>query len=374
MTGDLQLVQCLLCHGSLPAVKDDIFYGHMQEQHRAYFNLDFMFSAFFLNEEGIDKTLNFIENVDSAKVTLDFDDQKLGPTEAQNSIETNLEEDVGNFENTENEKGERQSIKAEEKGEEEIKKAEKQKTSGSKIEKETKNVKTIDEATKVIKKFEAKIHQSLKDKLKSSESYKPKKKKSKKDKKNKSNVCSECGKVFDNIYYMSTHMRFTHDYEIKICDLCDKKCQGAAMLGLHKRRFHKAKETCEECGKTVKKLRVHMATMHTKNEDKNFRCNECGKGFVIKSRLAEHSLIHLDRDKKPFPCKWEGCNWSFTSNGNRMKHQQKHIKTESFDLSQMTEKTNKLQVATTVIDDKIGTTAGSKKTADYMDPTLNNSL
>jgi len=108
-----------------------------------------------------------------------------------------------------------------------------------------------------------------------------KKRKTKKEKKNKSNVCSECGKVFDNIYYMSTHKRFSHDYNILNCDLCDKKCQGAAMLKLHKRRSHKAKETCAQCGLSVKKLREHVAAMHTKNEDKNFKCNECGKDSSV---------------------------------------------------------------------------------------------
>jgi len=385
MVGDLRLVQCLLCRGSLPAVKDDIFMGHMQEQHRAYFNLDFLFTSFFLTDESINQTLEFMVNIDSVKDTLASDDQKFEMNENVVDVETNLEEEVENVEIRENDDEESISLKVEDNGkiEENEQVSQAAEKHFSKIEKENTVSKASDEGTKVVqKKSRTKKQKPLRGTLKKdsikNEEFKSskisKKRKAKKEKKNKSNVCSECGKVFDNIYYMSTHMRYTHDYNIHICDLCDRKCQGAAMLKLHKRRFHKAKETCEECGLSVKKLREHIATKHTKNEDKNFRCNECGKGFIIKSRLAEHSHIHLDKDKKPFPCRWEGCSMTFASNGNRMKHQQKHIKAEKVDPSDISvtkteDKTNKVQAETNINDDNIGTTTGNNETVK--DITLN---
>merc|ERR1712098_453127 len=113
MVGDLRLVQCLLCRGSLPAVKDDIFMGHMQEQHRAYFNLDFLFTSFFLTDESINQTLEFMVNIDSVKDTLASDDQKFEMNENVLDVETNLEEEV---EIRENDYEEGISLKVEDNG------------------------------------------------------------------------------------------------------------------------------------------------------------------------------------------------------------------------------------------------------------------
>ena len=45
------LIQCSLCQGALPASQDEVFLGHMRDQHRAYFDLDFMFAVFCLSKE-----------------------------------------------------------------------------------------------------------------------------------------------------------------------------------------------------------------------------------------------------------------------------------------------------------------------------------
>ena len=37
--------------------------GHVRDQHRAYFNLDFLHAAFFLDVEGLRKTKEFIESL-----------------------------------------------------------------------------------------------------------------------------------------------------------------------------------------------------------------------------------------------------------------------------------------------------------------------
>ena len=45
----VSIVTCILCDGAIPAEEDEAFLNHMQEQHRSYYNLDFMFAAFFLS-------------------------------------------------------------------------------------------------------------------------------------------------------------------------------------------------------------------------------------------------------------------------------------------------------------------------------------
>ena len=58
----VRLLQCLLCRGVLPAKKGDIFINHLQEQHRTFFNLEFLFVAFKLPEKMIKETIEFMED------------------------------------------------------------------------------------------------------------------------------------------------------------------------------------------------------------------------------------------------------------------------------------------------------------------------
>ena len=81
-------------------------------------------------------------------------------------------------------------------------------------------------------------------------------------------------------------------------------------------------ETCPQCGKTVKKLRLHMMAMHTNEEDKQYRCQDCGKGFALKSKLNQHAYTHLE--VKPFKCRYD-CGQTFADHGNRTKHEKIHV-------------------------------------------------
>ena len=134
-------------------------------------------------------------------------------------------------------------------------------------------------------------------------------------------MCPDCGKYYNNKYYLTTHRRYAHDDEIHICDLCSRDVKGAAMLRLHKRRFHKEKQTCSHCGVVVKKMKEHMLTKHTNNDEKRFICQECGKGFITKYKLQCHVNIHSDQ--KPFVCRLSNnCGKAYADAGNRLKHEQ----------------------------------------------------
>merc|ERR1712243_47783 len=60
MTLTMSFVRCLLCQGALPPTQDEGVIEHFQDQHRAYFNIDFLFNSSFLDEKDISKTLGFI--------------------------------------------------------------------------------------------------------------------------------------------------------------------------------------------------------------------------------------------------------------------------------------------------------------------------
>ena len=63
MTLTMSFVRCLLCQGALPPTQDEAVTEHFQDQHRAYFNIDFLFKSSFLDENEISRTLDFMLSI-----------------------------------------------------------------------------------------------------------------------------------------------------------------------------------------------------------------------------------------------------------------------------------------------------------------------
>jgi len=62
------------------------------------------------------------------------------------------------------------------------------------------------------------------------------------------------------------------------------------------------KELCPICGKTFRKLHVHMRRhRHPTRGDSGFECSDCGRTFTRSDGLAEHRRIRHSNDR-PFLC------------------------------------------------------------------------
>ena len=55
---------------------------------------------------------------------------------------------------------------------------------------------------------------------------------------------------------------------------------------------------CTQCGKMYGSLALprHIRSTHTPNDQKNYKCEVCGKGFITNQRLKEHNNIHTDEN------------------------------------------------------------------------------
>ena len=110
------------------------------------------------------------------------------------------------------------------------------------------------------------------------------------------------------------------------CDTCGKGF-------INKKRFSEQLNShtgekpfkCTECIKsfvTKELLNRHIQAAHTPDDQKKFRCDStCGKGFINKQRISEHLNIHTG--EKPFICKF--CPAAFANSGRQLKHEKIHL-------------------------------------------------
>ena len=62
-------------------------------------------------------------------------------------------------------------------------------------------------------------------------------------------------------------------------------------------------------------------SVHTKDEEKEFQCDQCDKGFITKKYLERHKIsVHLKT--KPYNCRY-GCVFSYNDMANRNAHERK---------------------------------------------------
>ena len=74
---------------------------------------------------------------------------------------------------------------------------------------------------------------------------------------------------------------------------------------------------CEICGNSYQRttgLKQHVMSAHSSQRD--YRCQDCGKGFTNKVRLANHLRIHSGA--KPFKCVM--CGYRSNRRDNVMLH------------------------------------------------------
>ena len=127
-------------------------------------------------------------------------------------------------------------------------------------------------------------------------------------------ICSDCGKELKTESSLLNHIEKVHN-------ICGNGFIKLSELTFHIDRVHCEPTTCPECGIKVKKLKLHMKTVHTPDELKKFQCKHCGKGFWLQNALDIH-IMNMHLKLKPYNCKF-GCEISYNDKSNRNHHERR---------------------------------------------------
>lgn len=163
--------------------------------------------------------------------------------------------------------------------------------------------------------------------------------------------CMKCPKSFDFENHLKHHLN-NHDIKTKelYCDQCDMICSNRSSLNYHMQKHLKSNYDCDQCSKSFKSefgLKYHLK-VH--NNQTDFMCHECGKGFITKYKLIHHRrskhtnerpyvceecgegfvrndklTVHKRRahtGERPYPC--EQCDWRGVDSSSLIHHRKKH--------------------------------------------------
>ncbi len=101
-------------------------------------------------------------------------------------------------------------------------------------------------------------------------------------------------------HYKEFHGEFFRPYRCP-ADGCDRLFAFPCFLRTHHAQDHdKIMEVCDQCGKAVKNLKLHMSDMHPSETDKEaaqFKCEKCDFSSHVKRFLDHHSRAKHEKDK-----------------------------------------------------------------------------
>ena len=147
---------------------------------------------------------------------------------------------------------------------------------------------------------------------------------------NKVNRCGICRKRFYSEAAFHEHMeQATNEHKPVECDHCKKTFKSRRQLIAHL-RIHVSPLICHICGSrkySDASMKVHI---RRHNKDYYIHCNVCNKGFYNKSELRLHMISHTSREaNRPFVC--QTCGRSYRS-GCYLKLHMKiaHIEAEEY--------------------------------------------
>ena len=364
----IETTKCLFCDGHIPASYDQVYINHMNDHHRAFVNIEFLFQISLLGVNDLDSLdVDHDLNLSSKSNFTPNESTRSQPSVNEIKNEYRFNDKISNsisIIKLDGEKSERSNIKIDENEEELQVKGKKEHL---KLQKLTKEKKSKNDWKKILGEAEKKKGMSKIDKRKrikteckcdiKFESERARVRhvrivhkkyfgcdickdgvfKKQEDyvthltkqhpafpnlprNRDRSNICDDCGFVVSHWRKMHDHKALKHDNTLYQCEVCSASIRGRRSFQRHTYRHENPilPKECPECKKIVTNMRFHRRKMHLKSELKSFECKDCDKRFAFARDLKNHVVTHSDL--RPFICRF-GCGFGSKTAGNRTKHE-----------------------------------------------------
>ena len=130
-------------------------------------------------------------------------------------------------------------------------------------------------------------------------------------------ICNKCGKKFMSSEKLDIHMSI-HEKGRYQCDYCGKLCKSAGFLRFHQRSHTGLTLTCDLCDK--KYMRKTDLERHKREHTQEIAafCSICGQGFTTEGALSRHTKGHNESNN--FLCRGS-CGKFFKMDGTRRFHE-----------------------------------------------------
>ncbi|XP_034413850.1 zinc finger protein 646 isoform X2 [Cyclopterus lumpus] len=113
--------------------------------------------------------------------------------------------------------------------------------------------------------------------------------------------CKQCGLVCPNmpslLDHMDAHLQEEEERKFK-CDECGRGYRHAGSLANHKKTHEVGSFQCNICGKDNSNALALKSHLRSHTSQKKYSCDECGKAFRLATQLATHERVHLSRRVK----------------------------------------------------------------------------
>uniref|UniRef100_A0A8C7Y5Q5 Zinc finger protein 646 n=1 Tax=Oryzias sinensis TaxID=183150 RepID=A0A8C7Y5Q5_9TELE len=106
-----------------------------------------------------------------------------------------------------------------------------------------------------------------------------------------------CPTVSSLLEHMDVHHRQEDERKYK-CDECGRCYRHAGSLTNHRRTHEVGPFRCPECGKENANASALKSHLRSHTAFKKYFCGECGKGFRVATQLATHERVHLAQKVK----------------------------------------------------------------------------